>query len=120
MKIVCPFCRSKISDEAVVCAHCGAEKTIKYVKRERWNIKVAVIGTLISGLCFAAMIKGIWDFYLLWKSSWAFAEYYKHGGAVALLLAFSGAGALAVMNSAPGSEEEISVWRRNGIEKRSL
>jgi len=120
MKIECPLCRSKISDEAVVCAQCGAEKTIKYGKRGCWDIKVVVIGALISVLCFAAMIQGIWDFYLLWKSSWSFEEYYNHGGTVAVPLAFSCAGALAVMNSAPGSEVEINVWRRNGIEKRSL
>ena len=28
MKIECPFCRSKISDEAVVCPNCHAEKIV--------------------------------------------------------------------------------------------
>ena len=120
MKIECPFCRSKISDEAVVCPHCGAEKTVKYVERGRWNIKVAVIGVLISILGFAAMIQGIWNVYMLWKPSWAFLEYYGNVGGVALLLCMFLAGALAVMNSAPGEKEEIVMWHRNGIEKRSL
>jgi phosphate starvation-inducible membrane PsiE len=104
----------------VVCAHCGAEKTIKYVKRERWNIKVAVISALISALGFAAMIQGIWNTYVLWKPSWALMEYYKHVGGILVLFIVFGVGALNVMRFAPGEKEEIIVWHRNGIEKRSL
>ena len=120
MKIECPFCRSKISDEAVVCPNCGAEKTVKYVERGRWNIKVAVIGVLISILGFASMIQGIWNTYMLWKPSWAFEEYYRNVGAVLLLYVIFSAGVLLVMRSAPGEKEEIATWHRNGIDKHSL
>jgi hypothetical protein len=120
MKIECPFCRSKISDEAVVCPNCGAEKTIKYVRRDSWDAKWAMIGALISILGFASMIQGIWSAYMLWKPSWSFEEYYGNVGAVLLLYVVFSAGVLLVMRSAPGEEVEIIVWHRNGVEKRAL
>ena len=45
MKIECPFCRSKISDEAVVCPYCQAEKIV--FERE---IKPNYIKTLLQAV----------------------------------------------------------------------
>ena len=120
MKIVCPFCRSKISDEAVVCAHCGAEKTIKYGKRGCWNIFGAVIGSFMSVLGFPATIVGIRDFYLLWEPSWTLMEYFMHGWIILFVLAFFLQGVALIIASTPWIEVKIIVWHRNGVEKSAL
>ena len=120
MKIECPFCRSKISDEAVVCPQCGAEKTIKYGKRGCWNIYRAVIGSFMSVLGLPVTIVGIRNFYLLWSSSLTLMEYVIHGCVILLLLAFFLQGVVLVVTSTPGTDVEIIMWHRNGVEKSAL